>query len=233
MIVDISNIVLLPGLDGTGRLFRWLTAEYAGPVPLQIVSYPSDARLGYRELTESVREIIGRRNVIVLGESFSGPVAIEIAASMPSQVKGVILAATFARSPWPAWLVRMAARLNPGLAPRALVNTILRGRNTDQDLNSEIEKILTEMAPDVRCKRLCEVASTDVRERLKVVQCPILVLHGTKDWLVPRTSVKKSVKSNPNATVALFAAPHMLLQTNAGAAARAIEAFVGKIGTTS
>ena len=230
---EVSHLVLLPGLDGTGRLFRWLTDKYAGSVPLHIVNYPADARLGYRELTADVRALIGSRNVIVLGESFSGPIAVEIAASMPNQVKGIILAATFVRSPWPAWLVRMAARLNPGLAPRPLMYAILRGRNTDPSLNMEIEKILTEMPPEVRSKRLNEVADADVRDRLKAVQCPILVLHGTKDWLVPRTSVVKSVKSNPNATIALFEAPHMLLQTNAAAAARAIEAFVGKIGTTT
>ena len=230
---DISHIVLLPGLDGTGRLFRWLSDEYAGPVPLQVVSYPADARLGYRELTEYVRALIGSRNVIVLGESFSGPIAVEIAASMPNQVKGLILAATFVRSPWPAWLVRTAAALNPGLAPRPLMYAILRGQNTDPSLNREIEQILAEMAPEVRSKRLREVADADVRELLAMVRCPILALHGTKDWLVPRTSVVRSVKSDPNATIALFEGPHMLLQTHAGAAARAIEAFVAKIGTTT
>ena len=228
---EVSHLVLLPGLDGTGRLFRWLSAEYAGPVALQVVSYPADARLGYRELTKYGREIIGSRNVIVLGESFSGPIAVEIAASMPNQVKGLILAATFVRSPWPAWLVRMSARLNPGLAPRPLMHAILRGRNKDPTLTMEIEKILTEMAPEVRSKRLRDVANADVRDLLAMVRCPILLLHGTKDWLVPRTSVEKSLKSDPNATIALFEAPHMLLQTNAAAAARAIEAFVGKIGT--
>jgi pimeloyl-ACP methyl ester carboxylesterase len=233
LIADISHIVLLPGLDGTGRLFRWMSAVYAGPVPLQVVSYPAEARLGYRELTEYVREIIGSRNVIVLGESFSGPIAVEIAASMPNQVKGLILTATFVRSPWPAWLVRMAARFSPGLAPRPLMHAILKGRNTDPTLTMEIEKILTEMPPEVRSRRLLDVANADVRDRLKVVRCPILVLHGTKDWLVPRTSVVKSVKSDPNATITLFEAPHMLLQTHARAAARAIEAFVGKIGTTT
>ncbi len=230
---EVSHLVLLPGLDGTGRLFRWLSAEYAGPVALQVVSYPADARLGYRELTEYVREIIGSRKVILLGESFSGPIAVEIAALMPNQVKGLILAATFVRSPWPAWLVRMAARLNPGLALRPLMNAILRGRNTDPTLTMEIEKILTEMAPEVRSKRLFEVAGVDASGTMTSVRCPVLVLHGTKDWLVPRTSIEKSVKSDPNATIALFEAPHMLLQTNAGAAARAIEAFVGKIGTTT
>ncbi len=230
---EISHLVLLPGLDGTGRLFQWLATEYAGPIPLQVVSYPDDARLGYRELTEQVRTHIGSRNVIVLGESFSGPIAAELAASLPNQVKGLILAATFVRSPWPAFLIRMAAGLNPGLAPRRLMQAILRGRNIDPTLTMEIEKILAEMAPEVRSKRLREVADADVRDRLKVVRCPILVLHGTKDWLVPHTSVVKSLKSDPNATIALFEAPHMLLQTNAAAAARAIEAFVGKIGTTT
>ncbi len=227
---EISHIVLLPGLDGTGRLFRWLEAEYKGPIPLQVVSYPDDARLGYQELTGYVRTIIGTHNVIVLGESFSGPIAVEIAASMPAQIKGLILSATFVRSPWPAWFVRLAARLNPGLAPKSLMNAILIGGHRDPDLNAEIARILAEMAPEVRSKRLCEVAGVDVRNQLEEVGCPILALHGTNDWLVPRTSIEKPLKYNLNATTHLLEAPHMLLQTNAGAAARAIEAFAGKIG---
>ena len=229
----ISQILLLPGLDGTGRLFRWFAAEYKGTIPLKAISYPADARFGYPELTAYVRDIIGNRNAIVLGESFSGPIAVEIAASMPGQIKGLILAATFVRSPWPPWFVRLAARFNPAIAPKFAMNAILRGGHKDPDLNLEIERILAEMASDVRSKRLAEVAGVDVRQRLNTVQCPVLVLHGTHDWLVPRPPAAKTLKLNRDVTMNLIKGPHMLLQTNAGAAARTIEAFVGRIGSTT
>jgi len=42
--------VLLPGLDGTGELFRPLFAELPGWIHPVVVSYPRERPLGYTEL---------------------------------------------------------------------------------------------------------------------------------------------------------------------------------------
>ena len=95
-------LVLLPGLDGTGILFRQFVEAIGASVDTQTVAYPADQPLGYAELETLVREALPRdRPYVVLGESFSGPVAIRLAAKPPAGLVGLILCVTFAKNPYP------------------------------------------------------------------------------------------------------------------------------------
>src|ERR1700678_115896 len=67
-----AKLVLLPGLDGTGKLFvEFLMALDLGS-SAQVVSYPPDIPLGYDELEPLVRAALPTRGrFVILGESFS------------------------------------------------------------------------------------------------------------------------------------------------------------------
>jgi pimeloyl-ACP methyl ester carboxylesterase len=94
--------VLLPGMDGTGVLFADFVASLPPEFKPLVVAYPNDPKLGYPELEVLARAALPRdQRFILLGESFSGPVAISIAASNPPGLLGLILCCTFARSPHP------------------------------------------------------------------------------------------------------------------------------------
>src|SRR5262245_10326170 len=97
-------IVLLPGMDGTGDLFAPLIAQLKGaPTPL-VVSYPNAEPLGYSELTALARKALPRNQpYILLGESFSGPIAVQLAAERPHGLVGLVLCASFVSSPV-SWL---------------------------------------------------------------------------------------------------------------------------------
>ena len=64
------EIVLLPGLDGTGELFERVSPFLEEYLTVKIVRYPLDPTLGYAGYTELVRREIGRRQVFLLGNSF-------------------------------------------------------------------------------------------------------------------------------------------------------------------
>lgn len=81
-----------------------------------IIDYPLDRRLGYDALVAHVRGRLAGDRFVVVGESFSGPVAIELAASHP-QVAGLVLAASFARHPLPSWFAVFAGWTDPRLIP--------------------------------------------------------------------------------------------------------------------
>jgi pimeloyl-ACP methyl ester carboxylesterase len=223
------KLVLLPGLDGTGRFFARLEKCLDNRLPLQVVPYPADKNWGYRELPDFVRGQIGSEPVVLLGESFSGPIAINLAADMPEQVKGLILAATFVTPPWPGWMISAAARANPGLVPRGWLDAVLRGPANDPELAAEIAAMMAGFMPEVRAARLRAVAGADARADLQRVSCPIMVLHGRGDWLVPKSGIVRAIKSKPGAVIKLIDGPHMLLQCNATGAAREIEAFLKTI----
>jgi pimeloyl-ACP methyl ester carboxylesterase len=103
-----TTIVLLPGLDGTGELFRPLLAHLPPALQPIIVRYPGNEQLGYDVLLERVLGALpARERFIILGESFSGPLALMAADTRPAGLEAIVLCATFVRSPlWirAAWL---------------------------------------------------------------------------------------------------------------------------------
>jgi pimeloyl-ACP methyl ester carboxylesterase len=223
------KLILLPGLDGTGRFFARLQLCLGDRIPLQVVSYPTDSVMEYDDLLPYVESQIGTGPAVLLGESFSGPLAIKLAALHPAQIKGLILAATFVKSPWPRWMILATAAAKPTSVPRGWIDTILRGPESDPELAAEISDIMANFNPAVRAARLRTVASANAIADLKRVQCPILVVHGRSDWLVPKSGIIRAMKSKPGAVIKLIDGPHMLLQRNAAGAAREIEDFLYSI----
>lgn len=215
MAAGTQEIVLLPGLDGTGDLFERIGAFLAADFVVKIVRYPNDPSLGYAGYVELVRNEIGGRDVFLLGESFSGPVAVQAATQLGRQVKGVILAATFVKNPWPGWLLRRAARVDPETTPVKVRDAILMGRYGDDELRKKVDVIVRALSRPVRAARLRAVGEVDVRQNFSRLECPILVLHGRDDWLVPVTMMQKVVSEKGGARMIVLPAAHMLLQTRA------------------
>jgi pimeloyl-ACP methyl ester carboxylesterase len=219
------EIVLLPGLDGTGELFDRVAGFLAGDFMVTIARYPQDPNLGYAGYVDLVRKEVGKRSVYILGESFSGPVAVLVAAQLGAQVLGVVLAATFVRNPWPGWLIRGAARMNPEKMPVRLRDALLMGKYGDAELAKKVDEIIRGLPRPVRAARLRAVAEVDVRREFAELRCPILVLHGRGDWLVPMSLMQKAVGLKGGARMIVLPAAHMLLQTRAAEAAGEIVYF--------
>jgi len=97
---SLTRLVLLPGMDGSGFFFRDFIAALRPAVEPTVMRYPVDRGLGYLELEALVRDALPCDEPFVLvGESFSGPIAIALASSYPPGLIAVVLVCTFARSP--------------------------------------------------------------------------------------------------------------------------------------
>src|SRR5262245_7139152 len=116
-------------MDGSGLLFDEFVSELG--YRSIIISYPTDEPLRYEELEQHVRRRLPTDEpLILLAESFSGPLAIAIAASPPPQLKAIVLVCTFARLPVPfAFLwVKPIGLLPLWRTPTSLTARILFGR---------------------------------------------------------------------------------------------------------
>jgi len=136
-------LVLLPGLDGTGLLFANFAASFGSDVKIIVVSYPSDAAHGYSELETITRSFLPRDlPFFLLGESFSGPIAISIAASHPPGLLGLILCCSFARSPRPSLsMFRPFLPVAPVAAlPVALLSFFVLGRFSSAALRRSLSR---------------------------------------------------------------------------------------------
>lgn len=223
-------IVLLAGMDGTGVLLADLKGWLSPQRRVEVVSYPADPTLGYEALTAIAMQRLPNRRYVVLGESFSGPIAIEIAASEPQRVAGLVLASSFARSPLPAVVAPLAKRLDLHWLPRWAIEAALLGGGGTPALKASLHRVLVSLPREVIRRRVAEVAGVDKRERLRRVACPILCLVGSRDRLAGRRCAEQIAQAHPRCTIRVLGAPHMLLETHAEAAAHAIHQFCERVG---
>lgn len=194
------RIVLLPGLDGTGRLFAPLLSH----LEAQVVAYPA---LGsYDALLAGI--VLPGGPVTLVAESFSGPIAIRLAAR--GGVDRLVLVSTFARSPLP-WLPPWLVRFRP---PAWAMAPVLLGWGAPSELVSDLKAAVREIPTPVLLERVREVLRVDVRRELASLRIPTLALRGRQDWLV-----------RPQFPATVLDGPHLLLQRRPAECAALIQAF--------
>jgi len=224
-------LVMLPGLDGTGRLFAPLEGALRPGVAVQSVSYPRDEPLSYDELESWVASRLPARDpFIVLGESFSGPVAIRIAAKRPPGLLGVVLVASFVRSPIPvSWAKPLVVpAMFRWAATEPLLRGFLVGSDAPRELVRDVADTIRSVSANVLASRVREVLSVDARAALRACAVPILYLTATRDRLVRRNVARSIQDESNNVRVEVVDGPHLVLQRAPGPCARAIRGFMSE-----
>lgn len=219
--------LLLPGMDGTGKLFARLLPYLPPELCAHVVSYPPDRALNYAELLRTLP--VPEGPFAVVGESFSGPLAVMLAAAYPRRVKAVVLVATFVRHPV-GWLGKLGARL--GALPfhfrtnGAGLKRALFGRHVDAALLAEVRAVLEAVQPQVLAARLRSLIEVDVAGELAGLKAPVLCVSAQRDRLIPPAALELIRQLRPDATVFELDAPHLVLQHRPEEAGRAIAAFI-------
>ncbi len=212
-------LVLLPGLDGTGKLFAEFVKSLDPDVRAIVVAYPQDLPMGYAELDALVMGVLGKlpqdQPYVVLGESFSGPLAIRIAARAPAGFAGLILSASFAASPYPwlGWARPLAAYLPVKSLPRWLRAPLMWGSLAPGRAPSQMERAMSGVSATVIRQRIAALLAVDETDALKHVGVPTLVLRALADRVIPKAATRRILKTLPQAELVEINAPHLLLQT--------------------
>jgi len=229
------TLVLLPGLDGTGEFFQPLLDCLDGAgIRIRVVRYPVDGGLDYPACTALARAALPVDGpFILLGESFSGPIAIELAANAPPGLVGVILCVTFACNPRPRLsIIRPLLPYMPFHGSKssvALSRFLVLGRWISPSVRELHLKILSMVPAATLRARLLAIADCDVRAALREVRLPILCLAAKHDRLIPGSAVRAIQEAAPAAKVVELDAPHCLLQCVPAMAARLIMHFAREL----
>jgi pimeloyl-ACP methyl ester carboxylesterase len=231
---QVPKAILLPGLDGSGRLFAPLLAAGPRAFDPEPLSFPPDQPLGYDELAALVRPRLPRRRFVLLAESFSGPLAVRLAAERPKGLTALILAATFLHRPLDPLLhpVRslVGARLFGLPMPAAVVRRFMAGPDAPDGLVAEVQRAIAAVSAEVLAHRSREALRVDARDALAGVDVPILFLAPTRDRLIRRDAHEDVLALRPDAEIAPMEAPHMVLQRCPQASLARIEEFLAAPG---
>jgi pimeloyl-ACP methyl ester carboxylesterase len=228
------NLVLLPGLNGTGELFGGFFSALGRQLSCRVVEYPNDKPKNYQELERLVHGSLPvGEQFILLGESFSGLIAISVAAQKPAGLVGLILCCTFAVNPRPllssfSWLPALLPRK---LIPNTLTARALLGQNYGTSIGDAVVKAVHNVPPAIVSARLREITKVNVTRQLAEIDVPIFSLAATNDWLVPRTATAQMLHSNPSIESVQIKGTHFLLQTNPIEVARVVKAFIHRMST--
>jgi pimeloyl-ACP methyl ester carboxylesterase len=229
------TLLLLPGLDGTGKLFAdFLNALDLG-VSAKVVPYPPDVPLGYDELEALVRAAMpARGRFVLLGESFSGPLAIRIAADPPRGLVGLILCVTFASNPYPslAWARWLAPLLPLKSFPRWLRAPLMWGSASPSKAPRKSERAMAGVDAAVIRRRIAALLSADETAALAQISLPTLVLCATRDRVVSKAATMRIMRGIRHAHRVDVDGPHLLLKTRPKECAAAVLNFLRK-GTSA
>lgn len=220
------QIVLMPGLDGTGRLFDWVLPHLpADPAPI-LVRYPTQDPLGYAELEELVLERVRDCDpFVIVAESFSGPLAVRLAARSDLPVQGLVLAASFVANPFRVlrpWTGPLLQRWMFAVQTRGMVRAMLTGRDGPEEVVDGVRAAMDMVDREVSLHRAREVVAADEWARFANLRVSMTYLLPTRDRMIPAAHPERMAARRPELELVSIDAPHLVLQCAAGPAARAI-----------
>jgi len=212
---DLPLLVLLPGMDGTGRFFAPLQRALESRVESQIVPYPAFGPQSYDALSEAVlARLPAGRDYVLVAESFGGPLGVLVAARAERPPRGLILSATFARNPFPllGGLLQFALPLLMDHAPApALIETALI-RPGDHAFAAELAQAATAAGPRLLQARSRSALTCNVQRELAALTVPILYLQGMHDKLVSPACGLLMKEIARDLRLVQVDAPHFVLQ---------------------
>ena len=222
-------LVVLPGLDATATLHDdFLEAARNSAVSASVLAYPRD-NLDYFALETWVRARLPSSGpFVLLGESFSGPIAVAIAANPPPGLCGLVLSTSFASKPV-RWLAPLAPFIRSAplpVPPMGVLSPLLLGRWSTARLETLLRAAVQSVPSDLLRFRASVALQADVTSLLQRISVPTLCLRASDDQLLSRACSDRIAGALPGCTVQDIEGPHLLLQARAAACAHAIGDFI-------
>lgn len=227
--------LLLPGLDGSGRLFAPLLAAGPRGFAPRVVPLPSDVPRSYDDYLAGLRRALPRRGAwALLAESFSGPLAVRLAAERPPGLAGLVLVATFLHRPLQPWLQPLAPLVGRPLftfplRPR-IIRLLLAGGDAPDAVVAAIQEATAAVPAAVLARRAREALAVDVRAALAATDLPLLYLGPAGDRLLRTDVVEEVVAARPDAVTARLEGPHTILQVRPQACLAQLDPFLAGLG---
>ena len=222
------TVVLLPGLNGTSGLFQPLIDCAPDAYDVLTITYPTHEKQSYSELTCHVLEKLCdlTNPYILLGESFSGPLALMVSQSSPEGLVGVVLVASFIEAP-----NLKAGRFLPWTIGFTLAKPLYSIRSAlsrpdNKGFIQAISRELERVSPNVLADRIQSIFSVEAHTALKECPVPIMYFRGKKDFIVPEKNLKNIVHIRPDISIAYFETQHFLLQSMPEKAWQEIDHFI-------
>jgi pimeloyl-ACP methyl ester carboxylesterase len=211
---DVPTLVLMPGLDGTGLLFERFVSALPSHIRTRIIEYPKIAA-SLEEHAAVVAQRLPESRVVLLAESFSGIVALDLLRKHHVPAEKVIFVASFGSTP--RRFLRMLLPFLPVLAwsipliPSAAWRFFCLGAGATPADIAWLKGVVTQVNPRVVAHRLTLVASARIADAPRI-DVPAYYLQAEGDCLVPRSAAEHLRRLFSHFILMRVPGPHFLLQ---------------------
>ncbi len=232
-------VIVLPGLDGTTGMLSSFRDSAPADCEVSLVDLPPDLST-YDSLAKSLADSLtslfsDSHPCTLVAESFSGPLAVMLAAQFPQSITRLVLAASFVSPPVPRlakfvpWSLLFRIPMPAFAAHQWMLGRGAVGRGGDRTLVRQLQQTVRSVPSRLLAERVQEVIRVDVRTLLQELSCPVMYLRPLQDRLIPERCVREIRTSRPDAVLAELDGPHLVLETRPQEAWEKIREFVGRV----
>jgi len=229
------TLVLLPGFDGTGKLFDGLINELGNNFNIVAINYCEEVTI--EAYLTCINEKIGQnKQVILLAESFSGPIALHFITNHSDKIKCCIFSTSFSKTPFLS--LCKAAVFLPDIffqstaLQKIAIKYYCYGKYFTNHLGERTLKAINSISANTvkkRLKLLCTQQSHKlIKDKNHNIFMPCLYLQASEDKIVRKSLASDLCNALPNVNKVTINGPHLLLQTKPKECASAILDFVNK-----
>jgi pimeloyl-ACP methyl ester carboxylesterase len=230
---------LAGGFELLGPLARYLAPHF------RVITYQPRGEddcfalrqcFGMRDLVEDLRELLDHfrlESPALLGVSFGGVLALELAAAYPGRISSLILQGVGAR--FEHGLLQQVASIVLSRYPlpadnpfvNQFFNLLFGGRMKPGPLVDFVTQQIWQTDQGVMSHRFQLVETADLTPRLSSVRAPVLLMSGERDLLVSDESLRDLAEGLPRARVVrLPGAGHLAFVTRAERVADEVQRFL-------
>jgi pimeloyl-ACP methyl ester carboxylesterase/putative sterol carrier protein len=158
----------------------------------------------HADFNEAFMEALGLEAPIIAGCSMGGNLVLELGARRPDFYTAIISTEGADYTPTVSEFVLDMLLVNNQEILEGWSQSLI-GDRTPPDRHREVVWQIRRATPEAVNGDLRGYAGFDARDRVGAIRCPVLLLRGDADWLVPQEAVEATASRIPDSEVAVLA----------------------------
>jgi len=227
------QLIFVHGSGGCGAYWHHQTDFFPGSVAVDLPGHPEGALLPtvaeYADWLDAYVEANGYRDVVVIGHSIGGAIAMLYALKRPAELRAIVLVGSGARL---RVLPQMLRSLEKALDDPELFAELIRPawQKVEPGLADALRKTSEQIGPAAFLNDLRACDRFDILDRLAEIGTPTLAICGSEDVMTPPRYSHFLASGIEGASAEIIqGGTHMVFLEKPAAVNRAIERFLERL----
>lgn len=224
---NLATVVIFPGLDATGDLTTDFASGDWQSLAVKVISIPKQGPQDYPSLVQRITPELPEGPLILVGESFSGPLVMKLAEQERLRVKALVIAGGFCSSPVSAGFALIPLQplflIRP---PATVLRKFLAGSDASKDLVNRLSEVIRSVPSAILAERVRVILTLEENECPAPEGVPTLLLQAKQDGIIPWETQSLMERHFAEPTVVWIDSPHLLLAARPEACREAVMSFL-------